>query len=78
MKWIKRKRQSRRGVLSLEWILLITVLVVGIIGGLGAVRNAMISELQDLAEAIDNINIKTEAECVAEGFADCEAAAEAP
>ncbi len=56
MKMFKRKRKSRRGVLSLEWIILLTVLVIGIIGGLGAVRNAMISELQDLAEMILSLN----------------------
>ena len=60
------KRKQRRGVLTLEWILLITVLIIGVIGGLGAVRNAMNSELLDLAEAIEAINIKTDAECIAE------------
>jgi len=50
---------------------LITVVVIGIIGGLGAVRNAMVGELQDLAEMLESLNIKTESECVAEGSADC-------
>ena len=71
MSWFKRsnprKRDQRRGVLTLEWILLITVLVIGVIGGLGAVRNAMVSELADLAEAIESLNFKTESECSAEG-----------
>lgn len=56
------RRNKRRGMLTLEWILLITVLVIGIIGGLGAVRNAIVSELVDLAEAIQSLNIKPEAE----------------
>ena len=38
----KRKPQ-RRGVLTLEWILLVTVIVIGIIGGLGAVRSATLA-----------------------------------
>ena len=54
------RRSKRRGVLTLEWILLVTVLVIGIIGGLGAVRNATIGELQDLAEAIEALNVQTE------------------
>lgn len=62
----RRLRQRRRGVLTLEWILLITVLVIGIIGGLGAVRNATVAELADLAEAISALNVKTLAECCAE------------
>jgi hypothetical protein len=71
MAWLKKvlpaRRHKRRGVLTLEWILLVTVLVIGVIGGLGAVRNATINELQDLAEAIEALNVKTAAELAAEG-----------
>lgn len=63
---VSKRRNKRRGVLTLEWILLVTVLVIGIIGGLGAVRNATIGELQDLAEAIEAMNVKTAAELAAE------------
>jgi hypothetical protein len=49
--------RQRRGVLTLEWILLVTVIVIGIIGGLGAVRNATVGELRDLAEAITQLNV---------------------
>ncbi len=41
-----------RGVLTFEWVLLITVLVIGIVGGLSAVRDALITELGDVAEAM--------------------------
>ena len=41
-----------QGVLSFEWILLITVLTIGIVGGLSAVRDGMITELGDVAEAV--------------------------
>ena len=44
-------RNKRRGVLTFEWILLITVLVIGIVGGVSAVRDAVISELGDVAGA---------------------------
>jgi len=50
-------RRKRKGALTLEWILLVTVIVIGIIGGLGAVRAATVAELQDLAGAIQAINI---------------------
>ena len=69
MPWFTRSpsgSRQRRGVLTLEWILLITVLVIGIIGGLGAVRTATNGELFDLAEAIESLNVKTEAELEAE------------
>jgi hypothetical protein len=62
MAWLKSlpraRRNSRRGVLTLEWVLLVTVLVIGVIGGLGAVRNATVAELQDLAGAIEALNVQ--------------------
>ena len=69
MAWLIKPRQAtrrRRGVLTLEWILLVTVIVIGIIGGLGVVRNATVGELRDLAEAITHLNVKTTAETMAE------------
>jgi hypothetical protein len=63
----RRSSSRRRGVLTLEWILLVTVIVIGIIGGLGVVRSATLGELKDLAEAITNLNVKTAAEISAEG-----------
>jgi len=49
--------RRRRGVLTLEWILLVTVIVIGVIGGLGVVRSATLGELKDLAEAITQLNV---------------------
>ena len=60
MRNVKRKGKRsnrRRGVLTFEWILLISLLVIGIIGGLSAVRNALLCELHDLEECIEAINI---------------------
>ena len=60
MAWFSKFRsgaRQRRGVLTLEWTLLITVVIIGIIGGLGAVRGAILGELQDLAAAIEALNI---------------------
>jgi hypothetical protein len=63
----RQTARRRRGVLTLEWILLVTVIVIGVIGGLGVVRNATVGELRDLAEAITHLNVKTAAEVSAEG-----------
>ncbi len=53
---MKSKRTNRpnrrRAMVTFEWILLISLLVIGIIGGLSAVRNAILCELQDLANCI--------------------------
>ena len=57
------RRKRRRGVLTFEWIILVTVLVIGIIGGLGAVRNAILVELHDLADAIEMLNIDPHDDC---------------
>ena len=40
------------GVLSFEWVVLVTLLVLGIVAGLAAARDAVIDELGDVAEAV--------------------------
>lgn len=40
------------GVLSFEWVLLTTVLTMGIVGALSAARDALIDELGDTAEVM--------------------------
>jgi Flp pilus assembly pilin Flp len=39
-------------VLSFEWVLLVTLLTIGIVGGIAAVRDAIIDELGDVAQAM--------------------------
>lgn len=46
---LQRLWQSDEGVLSFEWILLVTVVVIGIVGGISSVRDALISELGDIS-----------------------------
>ncbi len=53
---LNRVWQEDEGVLTFEWILLITVLVIGVVGGLSAVRDAMITELGDVAEAVISLD----------------------
>jgi len=57
MQFRAKKQRRRRGMLTVEWILIVTVVVIGIVGGLAAVRNAILSELHDLAGAITALNI---------------------
>jgi len=40
------------GVLSFEWVLLVTLLTIGIVAGLSAARDAVIDELGDVAQAM--------------------------
>lgn len=40
------------GVLSFEWVLLVTLLVIGVVAGLAAARDAIIDELGDVAQAM--------------------------
>lgn len=40
------------GVLSFEWVLVTTLLVISIVGGLAAARDAIIDELGDAAQAM--------------------------
>ena len=48
---LNRIMKDESGVLTFEWILLITVLVIGLVGALSAVRDALNTELGDVAEA---------------------------
>ena len=54
-----KKSRKRLGMLTFEWILLISLLVIGIIGGLSAVRNALLCELKDVADCIQALNCCT-------------------
>jgi hypothetical protein len=44
-------------MITVEWILFVTVVVIGVVGGMAAVRNAILSELHDMAGAISALNI---------------------
>ena len=46
----------RRGLITFEWLLLVTLLVIGIVGGLASVRNAIIEELNELVTTIQNLH----------------------
>ena len=44
--------QDEEGVLSFEWVLLTTLVTVGVVGGLAAARDAIVDELGDAAQSM--------------------------
>lgn len=53
---LKRIYREDHGVLTFEWIALITLLVVGIVGGYSAVRDGVIDELGDVVGAVISVD----------------------
>lgn len=53
---IKQRSARRRGSIFVEYILLLTLVGIGVIVGLACVRQALVNELFDLANAINAIN----------------------
>ena len=51
-KILARVWKEQDGVLSFEWVLLVTLLTIGIVGGVAAARDAIIDELGDVAQAM--------------------------
>jgi pilus assembly protein Flp/PilA len=49
---VNYSNQRRKGAVTVEYILLITIVGLGALVGLAAVRNSLINELTDLATAI--------------------------
>ena len=52
MKVLARMWKEEDGVLSFEWVLLVTLLTIGIVSGLAGARDAIIDELGDVAQAM--------------------------
>jgi len=49
---LARLWKEEDGVLSFEWVLLVTLLTIGIVSGLAGARDAIIDELGDVAQAM--------------------------
>jgi hypothetical protein len=49
--------RQRRGALTLEWILLCTVLIIGTVGGVAAVRNSLILEYREMIDTICQMSV---------------------
>ncbi len=56
MKITTKAKKNGGFLVSLELLLVSTILVIGLVTGLTAVRDAMASELRDTAQAIESIN----------------------
>jgi Flp pilus assembly pilin Flp len=50
--WLNQDWCEDEGALSFEWTLLVTILTIGIVGGLAAVRDSVIDEFGDVAQAM--------------------------
>ncbi|MDA7950308.1 MAG: hypothetical protein MPJ24_02385 [Pirellulaceae bacterium] len=49
---LSKLRKSEKGVLTFEWVLLVTLLTIGIVSGVAAARDAIIDELGDVSQAM--------------------------
>ncbi|MCO6457868.1 MAG: hypothetical protein J5I93_21400 [Pirellulaceae bacterium] len=52
MSLVHRMWTEDDGVLSFEWVLLVTLLTIGIVSGVAGARDAIIDELGDVAQAM--------------------------
>ena len=50
-RWFQAMRDEDDGVLSFEWALLLTLLVIGVVAGLAAARDALVNEFSDAANS---------------------------
>jgi Flp pilus assembly pilin Flp len=51
MKYVNQMWHEDDGVLSFEWVILVTLLTIGIVAGIAAARDGIIDELGDIAQA---------------------------
>lgn len=51
---LRQAWQEDDGVISFEWTMLVTLLVIGVISGIAAARDAIIDEFSDVSEAAVN------------------------
>lgn len=52
-----RLKRRRRGMLTIEWIILVTVVIIGTIAAVGVIRNQLIEEYQELTQSICETNL---------------------
>ena len=53
----KRKSNRRRAAITLEWIIIVTVIIIGTVGAVAAVRNALIVEYGEILDTISQMTI---------------------
>ena len=50
--WLSRFRKDKRGEVFVEYILLLTIVGIGVIVGLAVLKDSLLNELSELADAI--------------------------
>lgn len=63
-----RKGRSRRGMFTFEWVLVTVVLSLGLIGGVYALRSAIVAHYQGLLQCICKVDV---CECIQCDTCDC-------
>ncbi|MCE9552319.1 MAG: hypothetical protein K8T91_02950 [Planctomycetes bacterium] len=53
---LQRAWREDQGFMTFEWVLLLTLLVIGVVAGLTGARDAIIDELADVSEAVVHID----------------------
>jgi len=53
---LMRLWREDEGVLTFEWIMLLTLLVIGVIGGVAGIRDAILANAQNVVGAIASVN----------------------
>lgn len=48
--------KNRRGALTFEWIVIIALLVIGLISGVGELRNSIMALLGDMTASVEALN----------------------
>ena len=43
-------------LIATEWLFVVTILVIGLVAGLTSVRNAVVNELEDVADAVGSLS----------------------
>ncbi len=49
-------RKNRRGLLAFEWLIIVTLLVIGMIGGLGVLRAKLYTTCDVMPQNVSNMN----------------------
>jgi Flp pilus assembly pilin Flp len=50
--WLSRIRKDKRGEVFVEYVLLLTIVGIGVIVGLAVLKDSLLAELHELSEAI--------------------------
>ena len=51
------RSRKRRGFLTIEWIILVTIVIIGSIVAVALIRNTLIEEYQELTQSICETNL---------------------